>query len=409
MIGEATPEQTGALRFRTRRRGPAGGAGRRVRVEPADEELQAEVLAAGRRAGLAAVGVAAVEIFEDTRRHLLERRAEGLAAGMQFTYRNPERSTDPARILPGAASLVVGAMGYAHPGDPEAPFDDPVAAPGARRPAGRVARYATRDHYAELRRALGEMADVLRDAGHRAVVVADDNALVDREAARRAGLGYYGKNSNLLLAGGAGSWFVLGSVVTDAALSPASGAVGDGCGACRRCLDGCPTGAIVAPGVVDARRCLAWLLQDTGDFPEQYREALGDRLYGCDDCGEVCPPNRRTERSAVPAPPDAGTQAFVDVLELLGASDGQLLERHGRWYIPRRDPRYLRRNALVVLGNTADGGDPEVIETLRRYRRGPDTMLARHATWAARRLGPSTEAATAPAVPDEPVEPVATA
>lgn len=345
------------------------------------EELRRLVLEAGRRAGLTAVGVAPVEVFESTRRILQQRKAQGLHGGMQFTYRNPERSTDPGRILPGAASLVVGAMNYARATAPE-----PV--PG--RPTARVARYASDDTYGALRSALGAAAQVLADHGHRAVVVADDNALVDREAAHRAGLGYYGKNSNLLLED-SGSWVVLGSVVTDAALPPTRGEVRDGCGPCRRCLDGCPTGAIVAPGVVDARRCLAWLLQATGDFPAQFREALGDRLYGCDDCQEVCPPNRRMAEAA-----EAGEQASVDVLDLLGSTDEELLARHGRWYIPARDPRYLRRNALVVLGNTAEGGSAEVVGTLQRYQRHPDRMLARHATWAARRLGLEPESVTAP-------------
>ena len=353
----------------------------------AGEQLREEVLEAGRRAGLAAAGVAAVERFESTRRDLLARRAAGLAGGMRFTYRNPERSTDPARILPGARALVVGALSYARP-----PADGPgggAAGPGAAgRPPARVARYAADDVYGELRAALGAVAGLLTERGHRAVVVADDNALVDREAAYRAGLGWYGKNSNLLLPG-AGSWFVLGSVVTDAPLPAATGRVPEGCGPCRRCLDGCPTGAIVEPGVVDARRCLAWLVQATGDFPEEFREALGDRLYGCDDCQEVCPPNRNATGR-----PDPGAQASVDVLDLLGSSDEELMARHGRWYIPARDPRYLRRNALVVLGNTADGSDPAVIRTLRRYARHPDAMLVRHAAWAAQRLGLDVEAST---------------
>ena len=344
------------------------------------EELRHRVLEAGRGAGLAAVGVAPVEVFESTRRILHERKAEGLHGGMQFTYRNSERSTDPGRILPGAASLVVGALNYARPAAP---------GPATGRPMARVARYASGDVYGELRSALGAVARVLIEAGHRAVVVADDNALVDREAAHRAGLGYYGKNSNLLLQG-TGSWFVLGSVVTDAPLRPATERVPDGCGPCRRCLDGCPTGAIIAPGIVDARRCLAWLLQATGDFPEEFRTALGDRLYGCDDCQEVCPPNRRA-----PEADDPGPQASVDVLDLLAADDEELMERHGRWYIPAREPRYLRRNALVVLGNTSDGGDPEVVEALRRYRGHPDRMLAGHAAWAAQRLGLQPDGPTA--------------
>ena len=337
-----------------------------------DEALRQQALEAGRRAGLTAVGVAPVEIFEGTRGILRERKAQGLHGGMQFTYRNPERSTDPGRILPEAASLVVGALNYARPAAP---------APTTGCPPARVARYAASDVYDDLRTALGAVAGVLVGAGHRAVVVADDNAMVDREAARRAGLGYYGKNSNLLLEN-AGSWFVLGTVVTDALLAPTNKQVPDGCGPCRRCLDGCPTGAIISPGTVDARRCLAWLLQATGDFPAEFREALGDRLYGCDDCQEVCPPNRKA-----PETTDAGHQASVDVLDLLAASDEELMRRHGRWYIPDRDPRYLRRNALVVLGNVADADDPEVTRTVRHYQRHPDGMLARHAGWAAQRLG----------------------
>ncbi len=357
---------------------PERPAGAEVRPEV----LREEVLAAGRCAGLAAVGVAAVEPFETTRRILTERKAEGRHGGMQFTYRNPERSTDPARIMRGATALVVGAMNYAQQAAPAA---------DGRTPAARVARYATGDVYDRLRSALAHVADLLVGCGYRATVVADDNALVDREAAYRAGLGYYGKNSNLLLAG-AGSWFVLGSVVTDAPLRPAAEPVADGCGTCRRCIDHCPTGAITAPGVVDARRCLAWLVQAPGDFPVEFRTPLGDRLYGCDDCQEVCPPNRR-----VPVTDPPGPQASVDVLELLAATDEELMDRHGRWYIPERDPRYLRRNALVVLANTADASVPGVIATVRRYEHGPDEMLARHAAWAAQRLGlePAPPAAAA--------------
>jgi epoxyqueuosine reductase len=252
-------------------------------------------------------------------------------------------------------------------------------------PAGRVARYSWRDHYEPLRQALRAVADHLERAGYRTVVLVDDNRLVDREAAVRAGLGWYGKNANVLLTEH-GSWFVLGSVVTDAEL-PAAIPVGDGCGSCARCLPACPTGALVAPGVLDARRCLAHLVQAPGDFPVEFREALGDRLYGCDDCQDVCPPNRLEDRR-VPAEPAADDdEAWVPVLDLLASSDDELLQRHGRWYIPRRDPRYLRRNALVVLGNVGDGDDPDVEAALRRALAAADPMLREHAQWAAEKLG----------------------
>ena len=339
--------------------------------------LWEEVRAAGLDAGLDAVGVSRAEPFLDTRRHLTERKAAGLHGGMHFTYGNPERATDPTQVLPGARSLVVGARSYraVTPAPPSGP-------------AGRVARYSWRDHYEPLRHALGAVANRLEDRGHAAVVLVDDNRLVDREAAVRAGLGWYGKNTNVLLHDH-GSWFVLGSVVTDAELPAATIPVAEGCGTCTRCLPACPTGALVAPGVLDARRCLAHLLQAPGDFPLEFREALGDRLYGCDDCQEACPPNRLEDRRHPPPPAAAADEAWVPVLELLAASDEELLARHGRWYIPRRQPRYLRRNALVVLGNVGDGADPEVEAALRKALADPDPLLRSHAAWAAHRLGRS--------------------
>ena len=329
----------------------------------------------GRAAGLDALGVTGAEPFEATRRHLESRRAEGLAAGMQFTYRNPERSTSPGRAVPGARSLVVGARHYRH-------RDVPVP---VREVSGRVARYAREDHYGALRDGLTAVSDRLVDDGWRTRILCDDNALVDRAAAYRAGLGWYGKNSNLLLEG-RGSWFVLGSVVTDAPLPPAEATVPDGCGSCSRCVDACPTGAIVAPGVVDARRCLAWLVQAEGPFPVAFRTALGDRIYGCDDCQEVCPPNRLDDRRAV-RPGTAEEEAWVDLVDLLAADDQTLLDRHGRWYVPRRQARYLRRNALVALANVGDGRSPRVEAALVTALRDDDPLVRGHGAWAAVRLG----------------------
>ncbi len=333
--------------------------------------LAAAALAAGRTAGLNAIGIAPATPFESTRVDLESRRAAGLHGEMAFTYRNPARSTDPARVLDGAQALVVGALRYPAPPD--------ESRRGQLR--ARVARYARADHYERLRSALGAVARVLTDDGFRARVVADDNALVDREAARRAGIGWYGKNANLLLPG-QGSWFVLGSVVTDAPLPTTTARAPDGCGTCTRCIDGCPTGAIVSPGVIDARRCIAWLLQAPGPIPVALRSAIGDRIYGCDECQEVCPPNRR--RRDEPGPDDGAT---LDVLWLLTASDDALLARCGRWYIPDRDVDALRRNALVVLGNTADPGAPEVTAALTRYLTHPNPILREHAAWAAGQLG----------------------
>jgi len=331
-----------------------------------------EVKAYGRSLGLDAIGIAPATPFTETRRALEVRKDEGLHAGMEFTYRNPAKSTDPGYALPGAKALVVAALAY--PTEPE-------RATGGAGPVARVAAYARADHYGVLKQALSGIAGRLKAEGWRARVVSDDNALVDREAAYRAGIGWYGKNSNLLLPE-RGSWFVLGSVITTAPLTPDEAPLDDGCGACRRCLDGCPTGAIVRPGVVDARRCLSWLLQQPGDFPEEYRVVLGDRIYGCDDCQEVCPQNRSA--TATEATPDGST--WVPILDLLAADDETLLARHGRWYIHDRDPRWLRRNALIVLGNIGDPDDVRVRATIERYLDDPDPILRTHARWAADRL-----------------------
>jgi len=349
-------------------------------------DLPALVLEVGRRAGLDPVGICDATPFERERREIERRREAGLHGGMAFTFRNPARSTDPSATLPGARSIVTGAL---HHPTVLSPRPDRTA-------AGRVARYATRDHYASLRAALGEVREVLRNAGHRAVVVADDNALVDRAAAVRAGLGWTGRSANVLVPG-RGSWFLLGSVITDAELEPTGEELADGCGTCRRCHDGCPTGAIVAPGVVDARRCLSWLLQQQGELPVEYRVALGDRIYGCDECQEVCPPARVDLRrdpqrdDGVGGPGEPG--GWVDLVWMLRADDDELLGHLGRWYVPRRDPRYLRRNALVVYGNVLHDAGPlaarsaEVDEVLGRHLDGGDDLLVGHAAWAALRAG----------------------
>ena len=332
-------------------------------------ELLVEV---GREAGLDAVGVAGAEPFTGVRSELERRRNAGLHGGMQFTYRNPERSTTPTRILSSARSLVVGALRTAAPRLSEVTTG-----------RLRIAAYARHDYYATLREALGRVAGRLEADGWQARVVADDNALVDRAAAVRAGIGWYGKNANILIPG-RGSWFVLGSVVTDAPL-PEGQPMADGCGSCQRCLDSCPTGAIVAPGVVDARRCLAWLVQAPGAIPVEFRESIGGRLYGCDDCQEVCPVGR-SERDGE----DFGTPAADrEASEILSASDEELLEDFGAWYIADRDPRYLRRNALVAMANSVSAGDGQAAALVGRYLSDPDPLLRAHAVWAAARIGRS--------------------
>lgn len=337
-----------------------------------------ELVEIGQNAGLAAVGVASAEVLEPARTVLRHRKQAGLAGEMQFTYRNPDRSTDPDRTLSGARSLVAGAWAYGHWRRPE------VADP--QRPIASVARYSWHDHYADLERALTPIAERLRAAGHEARIVADTNALVDRNVAWSAGLGWYGKNSNLLLPG-QGSWFVLGTVVTDAELETTGPPMADGCGSCNQCIEDCPTDAILAPGIVDARRCLAWIVQAGGEIPLEYREAIGHRLYGCDDCQDVCPPNRSADRAVETGPVAEQERSMVDLLWILTAPDDEVTERHGRWYIAERNVDYIRRTALVVLGNVAAPGGHSVEDVLTRYLGHSSALLRAHAIWAARRLG----------------------
>jgi epoxyqueuosine reductase len=341
-----------------------------------DEAYLAELAALAVPFGVRHTGVAPAAVLDRARAEILQRLADGFDDGMQFTFRNPRRSTDPQQAVPGAQAIFVAARPYL--------LDEPARPAGVQ---GRVARYAWVDHHAPLREALWAVAHRLRADGFKAVAYADDNSIVDREVAHLAGLGWFGKNANLLINGG-GSWFVLGCVVTTAPLPLASALAEDGCGTCRRCLDACPTGAIVAPGVIDGGRCLSWVLQKPGVVPVELREAVGDRLYGCDDCQDVCPPTVHLGERHRSIPPDAAEpRAWVDVLRLLEVSDAEVVAAWGRWYLADRDPRWARRNALLVIGNTADPSDPRVRRVLAEYLSHHDPVLRVHAEWAAHRLG----------------------
>lgn len=327
--------------------------------------------------GITHVGACSAEILRDTRATLHERKAAGLHADMGFTYRNPDRSTDPTRAVADAWTVIVAARPYLT--DTEPPVPDASAGPHAR-----VGKYAWVDHYAPLREGLRSACKLIRKSGHRAVAFADDNSIVDRAVAHRAGLGWYGKNANLLLPG-AGSFFVLGSIITTADYPWAERLAPDGCGSCTSCIDDCPTGAIVAPGVIDANRCISWVLQRPGSIPVEFRSAIHDRIYGCDDCQDVCPISVRLgRRNTMPLPDDA--QAWVDALELLDRPDDWIEEQYGRWYVADRDFDLVRRNALVVVGNVGDPADERVRAAVERYRQHTNAVLVEHADWAARQL-----------------------
>jgi len=339
-----------------------------------DAEYLAELAALTEPFGITHTGVASAAVLDRARNAIDHRLSNDLTDGMQFTFRNPARSTDPSRAVAGAQSLFVAARPYFLE-EPERP----------EQLSGRIARYAWVDHYAPLRDALWSVAKRLRADGFAAVPFVDDNSIVDREVAYQAGIGWFGKNANLLIPG-AGSWFVLGCVVTTAPLPVNETAVQDGCGACRRCLDACPTGAILEAGVIDAGRCLAWVLQKPGIIPRDMRAAVGNRLYGCDDCQDACPPTVRFGHRT-PAPAAESVRAWLPILKLLTADDSDVIEQWGRWYLADRDPRWIRRNALVVLGNVGDPDDGATRGVVCDYLAHEDPLLRVHAVWAARQLG----------------------
>lgn len=348
-------------------------------------DLQARVFACALASGLAAVGVTTAEVFQEARSGLADQKSRGLHAGMQFTFRNIERSTDPKQTLPSAQTLVVGAWRYRRIAISDSPERDTAG-------VGRVANYAWNDSYAPLRSALKAVATELVSSGYRAVVLADDNAIVDRAVAVRAGLGWFGKNTNVLLHG-KGSWFVLGCVVTNAPLQITDRPLrslkqpGGGCGTCSACGPACPTGALDTVGVLDARRCLAWLLQDTKPFPQEFRIALADRVYGCDECQDVCPPNIAFDQREPPAISTEAQDGRVDLIEALALNDAQLLQRFGRWYVAQRDASYLRRNFLLALGNVGALDDGLTKQTVLSGLSHAHPQVVGAALWASARMG----------------------
>ncbi len=215
---------------------------------------RAELEQLARDVGLDAVGAAPAEAYDETEQHIRDRRARGLFADLKFTISRPEESCHPETLLPGARTVISGALCYYVPG--------PEPGPGQ----GRMPRYAWLDHYAVLRERLDELG---RRLGGSYRVLVDENQHVDREAAARAGVGFYGKNT-LLITRTHGSWVVLGALVTDVEVEPTPPLTTD-CGSCRLCIDACPTGALDEPGTLDATRCLSYWTQSRSPIPEEIR------------------------------------------------------------------------------------------------------------------------------------------
>ncbi len=316
--------------------------------------------------GLDAVGAAIAAPYEETERHIRERRARGLFGQMRFTMAQPEVSCHPESLLPNARTVVSAALCYYRP-EPDRP------------PAhGRLPRYAWADAYAELREKLDALG---RRLGGSYRVLVDANQHVDREGAARSGVGFYGKNT-MLITRTHGSWVVLGTVITDVPLE-ATPTLDLDCGACRLCIDACPTGALDDPGTLDATRCLSYWTQAAEPIPHEHRAALGSQVYGCDICQDVCPWNRGVERRRAGAAVPADATPHVSLVDWLSAEPDDLASEFDRLFVPRNEGRWLQRNALVALGNI---GELEDLPLAESYLEGDDEMLHEHASWAVERI-----------------------
>ena len=327
---------------------------------------EAELQALAGELGLDAIGAAPAEAYVETERHIRERRARGLFADMRFTMARPEESCHPETLLPGARTVVSAALCYWLP-EPELPQGH-----------GRLSRYTWFDAYEALR----EKLDVLgRQLGGAYRVLVDANQHVDREAAARSGVGFYGKNT-LLITRRHGSWVVLGTLVTDVELESTPPLDLD-CGECRLCIDACPTGALDEPGTLDSTRCLSYWTQAPAPPPLEYRAELHAQVYGCDICQDVCPWNRGVEkrRSGEPLPEDA--TPHVSLVEWLRSNPDELRRRFARLYVPRNDGRRLRLNALVAAGNVGGDGERDAVAS---YLDDPDETTRELAAWALARI-----------------------
>ncbi|MGH2460927.1 MAG: tRNA epoxyqueuosine(34) reductase QueG [Chloroflexota bacterium] len=334
-----------------------------------------------RQHGFPLVGIASAAPFERAQQSLLERIEEGLFSGLRwFTADRARFSCDPGNHLPDARSLIALGISYRAP--------DSVGDPAEDGPRGRVARYAQgKDYHQEIGRCLEAFRASLRTICPPEVKLktfVDTGRMVDRAVAERAGLGWYGKNSNLLTHQ-YGSWVFLAEVLTNLPLPPDE-PVRTHCGACTRCQPACPTNAIVRPGVVDSDRCISFLtIELRGPIPRDLRPAIGDWIFGCDICQEVCPVNRKAEAAAPAAyQPSEGVGARPALLPLLSLTEAEFRARYRATALMRTGRRGLLRNVCVALGNLRD---PAAVPALSEALRDDEPLVRGHAAWALGRIG----------------------
>jgi epoxyqueuosine reductase len=325
--------------------------------------------------GFARIGVANIDLADDEA-HLLDWLRAGFGGEMHYMGRHGSKRSRPAELLPGTVSCLSARMDYwpAHAVDASAALGD--------RSAGYVSRYALgRDYHRLMRKRLQQLCSRIRARvgpfGSRAFV--DSAPVLEKALARNAGLGWIGKHTNLIDRD-AGSYFFLGEIYLDLAL-PTDAPGSAHCGSCNACLPACPTGAIVAPYRLDARRCISYLtIELAGSIPIEFRRAIGNRIYGCDDCQLVCPWNKFARPTAEK---DFGVRHGLDharLADLFGWSEAEFLDKTRGSAIRRIGFERWLRNVAVALGNAPSS--PEVIAALHRREHEASPLIREHVRWA---------------------------
>jgi epoxyqueuosine reductase len=337
--------------------------------------LRSAIERSARALGLDAIGVSEIHLDEDER-HLERWLAHGWHGQMHYMARHGRRRSRPAELLPGTLRVIAARMNYR--AREARPAQDVLQQPDM----GYVSRYALgRDYHKVMRSALKRLADsVAQLAGpHGFRVFVDSAPVLEKALARNAGLGWIGKHTNLI-ARDAGSWFFLGEIFTDLPL-PADQPASAHCGTCSACIPACPTGAIVAPYRLDARRCISYLtIELDGEIPVEFRAALGNRIYGCDDCQLVCPWNKFARDASHP---DFKVRHALDapqLTQLFAWSESDFDQRMQGSAIHRIGYVRWLRNIAVALGNAS--GSAQVVAALEARRDDPSALVREHVNWA---------------------------
>jgi epoxyqueuosine reductase len=291
---------------------------------------------------------------------------EGSHADMDWLARAPERRTDPRNVLPGCQTMIFLAKNYFQGG------------PNPRS-NGRIARYAYgQDYHALMLTAIQPVCEFLSQRGGIQKQYVDTGPVLERDFAAASGIAWQGK-STMCLNQKLGTWFFLGTILTTLSIEPDPPAQ-NRCGSCTRCIDACPTRAITAPYQLDSRRCISYLtIENKGSIPLEFRTAIGDRIYGCDDCLEACPWNRFAEatRETLFFMPPAVQSRSLRSLAAISQDEFRSLFRHSP--IRRIKRNRFVRNVCVALGNV---GTEEDLPVLRDLAGDSDALIAEHASWA---------------------------